>query len=103
MRATTPSKIGMAPPPSEAFIRDEILDELGLSVSAAAKALGVRRATAFRSSQRQRGSFRRGWRSGSRRPSAWIWRRAAWDASLARRTSPCVAGKSALSAIGSRC
>jgi addiction module HigA family antidote len=45
MRATTPSKIGMAPPHPGAFIRDEILDELGLSVSAAAKALGVRRAT----------------------------------------------------------
>jgi addiction module HigA family antidote len=45
MRATTPSKIGMAPPHPRAFIRDEILDELGLSVSAAAKALGVRRAT----------------------------------------------------------
>jgi addiction module HigA family antidote len=45
MRATTPSKIGMAPPHPGAFIRDEILNELGLSVSAAAKALGVRRAT----------------------------------------------------------
>ena len=45
MRATIPSKIGMAPPHPGAFIRDEILDELGLSVSAAAKALGVRRAT----------------------------------------------------------
>ena len=45
MRATTPSKIGMAPPHPGAFIRDEILDELKLSVSAAAKALGVRRAT----------------------------------------------------------
>jgi antitoxin HigA-1 len=44
MRAT-PSKIGMAPPHPGAFIRDEILDELGLSVSAAAAALGVRRAT----------------------------------------------------------
>jgi addiction module HigA family antidote len=44
MRAT-PSKIGMTPPHPGAFIRDEILDELKLSVSAAAKALGVRRAT----------------------------------------------------------
>jgi addiction module HigA family antidote len=43
--SATPSKIGMAPPHPGAFIRDEILDELGLSVSAAAKALGVRRAT----------------------------------------------------------
>jgi addiction module HigA family antidote len=44
MRAT-PSKIGMAPPHPGEFIRDEILDELDLSVSAGAKALGVRRAT----------------------------------------------------------
>jgi antitoxin HigA-1 len=44
MRAT-PSKIGMAPPHPGEFIRDEILDELDLSVSAAAEALGVRRAT----------------------------------------------------------
>jgi addiction module HigA family antidote len=35
----------MAPPHPGAFIRDEILEELGLSVSAAATALGVRRAT----------------------------------------------------------
>jgi plasmid maintenance system antidote protein VapI len=35
----------MAPPPPGAFIRDEILDELGLTVSEAAKALDVRRAT----------------------------------------------------------
>jgi antitoxin HigA-1 len=35
----------MAPPHPGAFIRDEILDELGLSVSEAAKALDVRRAT----------------------------------------------------------
>jgi antitoxin HigA-1 len=41
----TPSKIGMTPPHPGAFIRDEILDELGLSVGAAAEALGVRRAT----------------------------------------------------------
>jgi antitoxin HigA-1 len=38
-------KIGMAPTPPGEFIREEILDELGLSVSAAAEALGVRRAT----------------------------------------------------------
>jgi addiction module HigA family antidote len=44
MGATT-TKIGMAPPHPGAFIRDEILEELGLSVSAAATALGVRRAT----------------------------------------------------------
>jgi addiction module HigA family antidote len=40
-----PSKIGMAPPHPGEFIRDEILDELHLSISAAAKVLGVRRAT----------------------------------------------------------
>jgi antitoxin HigA-1 len=40
-----PSKIGMTPPHPGAFIRDEILAELHLSVSAAAEVLGVRRAT----------------------------------------------------------
>ena len=40
-----PIKIGMAPPHPGAFIRDEILEELGLSVSKAAEVLGVRRAT----------------------------------------------------------
>jgi addiction module HigA family antidote len=40
-----PAKIGMAPPHPGAFIREEILDELDLSVSDAAKALDVRRAT----------------------------------------------------------
>jgi addiction module HigA family antidote len=40
-----PVKIGMAPTPPGQFIREEILDELGLSVSAAAQVLGVRRAT----------------------------------------------------------
>ena len=40
-----PARIGMAPPHPGAFIRDEILDELGLTVSEAAKALDVRRAT----------------------------------------------------------
>lgn len=38
-------KIGMSPPHPGEFIRDEILNELGLNVSKAAKALGVRRAT----------------------------------------------------------
>jgi len=41
----TPSKIGMTPPHPGAFIRDEILDELGLSVNLAAAILDVRRAT----------------------------------------------------------
>jgi len=48
MRATASKivrKIGMAPPHPGEFIRDEILGELKLSVAAAAKALGVRRAT----------------------------------------------------------
>jgi len=40
-----PARIGMAPPHPGAFIRDEILDELVLSVSEAAKVLDVRRAT----------------------------------------------------------
>ena len=40
-----PVRIGMAPPHPGAFIREEILDELGLSVSEAAKVLDVRRAT----------------------------------------------------------
>jgi len=40
-----PAKIGIAPPHPGAFIREEILDELGLTVSAAARALDVRRAT----------------------------------------------------------
>lgn len=40
-----PTSIGMAPPHPGVFIREEILDELGLSVSGAAKALDVRRAT----------------------------------------------------------
>jgi antitoxin HigA-1 len=40
-----PARIGMTPARPGAFIREEILDELGLSVSAAAEALGVRRAT----------------------------------------------------------
>lgn len=35
----------MRPPHPGGFIREEILDELGLSVSRAAEVLGVRRAT----------------------------------------------------------
>lgn len=38
-------KIGMKPPHPGRFVRDEILDELGLSVSRAAEILDVRRAT----------------------------------------------------------
>ena len=40
-----PIKIGMRPPHVGAFIRDEILDELQLSVTRAAELLHVRRAT----------------------------------------------------------
>jgi addiction module HigA family antidote len=40
-----PVKIGMAPSHPGEFIREEILKELGLSVSKAAEVLGVRRAT----------------------------------------------------------
>jgi antitoxin HigA-1 len=40
-----PVKIGMTPTHPGEFIRAEILDELHLSVSAAAEVLGVRRAT----------------------------------------------------------
>ena len=40
-----PARIAMAPPRPGAFIREEILHELGLSVSEAAKVLDVRRAT----------------------------------------------------------
>lgn len=41
----TAIKVGMRPPHVGSFIREEILDELGLSISAAADALKVRRAT----------------------------------------------------------
>ena len=40
-----PAKIGMTPPHPGAFIRDEVLDALKLSVSRAADVLGIRRAT----------------------------------------------------------
>ena len=38
-------KIGMTPPHPGGFVRTEILEELGLSVTRAAEVLGVRRAT----------------------------------------------------------
>lgn len=38
-------KVGMKPSHQGAFIRAEVIDELGLSVSKAAEILGVRRAT----------------------------------------------------------
>lgn len=45
MASIRPKKIAMSPPHPGAFIRDEILDELKLSVGEAAKVLDVRRAT----------------------------------------------------------
>lgn len=39
------TRISLTPPHPGEFVRQEILDELGLSVSQAAEALGVRRAT----------------------------------------------------------
>jgi len=41
----TPIKIGLRPPHPGSFVRDEVLDPLGLSVAKAADVLGVRRAT----------------------------------------------------------
>jgi addiction module HigA family antidote len=40
-----PAKIGMTPPHVGSFIREEILEELGLSIAKAAEVLDVRRAT----------------------------------------------------------
>lgn len=40
-----PARVGMAPPHSGPFIREEILDELGLTISEAPKVLDLRRAT----------------------------------------------------------
>ncbi|PSP17752.1 MAG: addiction module antidote protein, HigA family [Cyanobacteria bacterium QS_8_64_29] len=41
----TVSQVGMKPPHPGQFIREEILEELELSISCAAQALGVRRAS----------------------------------------------------------
>ncbi|MGA9868251.1 MAG: HigA family addiction module antitoxin [Acetobacteraceae bacterium] len=41
----TVERIGMRPPHPGSFIREEVLDELGLSIARAADVLGVRRAT----------------------------------------------------------
>lgn len=43
--ADTPVKVGMRPPHPGIFIREEVLDELSLSISRTAEILGVRRAT----------------------------------------------------------
>ena len=45
MDSHEPTKIGMKPAPPGEFIREEILEELHLSVARAAEILGVRRAT----------------------------------------------------------
>ena len=45
MKDETPIRIGMKPPHVGAFVREEILDELDLSVTRAAEILNVRRAT----------------------------------------------------------
>ena len=42
---SAPIKIGMTPPHPGEFFRDEILEELSLSMTKAAELLGVRRAT----------------------------------------------------------
>lgn len=39
------ARLGMTPPHPGVFIREEVLEELGLSVTRAAEILGVRRAT----------------------------------------------------------
>lgn len=41
----TPTKVRMTPPHPGRFLREDILDDLGLSVARAAEILGVRRAT----------------------------------------------------------
>ena len=61
-----PVKIGMSPAHPGEFIREEILGELGLSVSRAAEVLGVRPAT-LSDLLRGRLRCRRRWRCGSRR------------------------------------
>jgi hypothetical protein len=63
-----PARVGAAPPHPGAFVREEILDELGLSVSEAAKVLDVRRLSPISSSATRDCRLR--WRSGSRRQSA---------------------------------
>lgn len=45
MTTDKPIKVGMTPSHPGGFVREEILDPLGLSVSSAADVLGVRRAT----------------------------------------------------------
>jgi addiction module HigA family antidote len=43
--AAAPVKVGMKPPHPGTFVREEILEPLGLPVARAAEVLGVRRAT----------------------------------------------------------
>ena len=64
-------KMGMTPPHPGTFIRIEGLEELGLSVTTAARILGVRRAV---HPPRRRGDLpaqgRAAWRGGGRHPGA---------------------------------
>ncbi len=64
-----PARIAMAPPHPGMFIREEIFDELGLSVSEAAKVLDVRRAT-LSDLINGNAAYRRKWRCGLRKRSA---------------------------------
>ena len=61
-----PARVAMTPPHPGMFIREEILDELGLSVSQAAKALDVRRATLSDLIHGNAARCRRKWHCGSR-------------------------------------
>ena len=45
MNSDGPIKVGMRPPHPGRFVKDEVLEPLGLSVAKAAEVLGVRRAT----------------------------------------------------------
>jgi addiction module HigA family antidote len=65
--------VQMRPTHPGVFIREEVLDEPGLSVSEAAEALGVRRATlsdVVNGKAAVSSLYRQKWRSGSRKPLA---------------------------------
>ena len=75
MRTTTdrPIRMGMTPPHPGEFIRTEILDPLDLTVTAAARVLGVSRPT-LSSLLNGQADLPATWRCGSRRPSGSTWR-----------------------------
>ena len=52
--ATKGIKVNMTPSHPGDFIRTEVVEELGLTITKAAKILGVRRATLFGPAERQR-------------------------------------------------